>query len=162
MRSPSLAHKVPLHRLTRASLWVFSVLAGGLFLNFAAATPAAADLRLCNKTESQVGVAIGYRDKTEWSTEGWWNLPAKSCETLIPGHLTSRYYYVYAIDYDQGGEWGGRAFMCTREKEFTIRGIADCVARGYERTGFFEIDTGEQRSWTVQLTEPVQQGTGGR
>ena len=49
-----------------------------------------------------------------------------------------------------------------REKEFTIRGIEDCVARGFERTGFFEIDTGEQSSWTVQLTEPVQQGTGGR
>ncbi len=48
------------------------------------------------------------------------------------------------------------------KKKFTIRGIEDCVARGYERTGFFEIDTGEQSSWTVQLTEPVEQGTGGR
>jgi uncharacterized membrane protein len=123
---------------------------------------ALADLRLCNKTESQVGVAIGYKDKTEWVTEGWWNLAANSCETLVPGSLVSRYYYIYAVDYDQFGEWGGRAFMCTREKEFTIRGIEDCIARGYERTGFFEIDTGEQSSWTVQLTEPVQQGTGGR
>ena len=43
--------------------------------------------------------------------------------------------------------------MCTRDKEFTIRGIDDCLARGYERAGFFEVDTGEQRSWTVQLTE---------
>lgn len=125
-------------------------------------TPAHADLRLCNKTESKVGVAIGYKDKTDWITEGWWNLDANSCETLVPGTLVSRYYYIYAVDYDQFGEWGGRAFMCTREKEFTIRGIEDCVARGFERTGFFEIDTGEQSSWTVQLTEPVQQGTGGR
>lgn len=123
---------------------------------------AKADLRLCNKTESQVGVAIGYREKADWITEGWWNLPANSCETLVPGPLVSRYYYIYAVDYDQFGEWGGRAYMCTREKEFTIHGIEDCVARGYERTGFFEIDTGEQSSWTVQLTEPVQEGTGGR
>ena len=43
--------------------------------------------------------------------------------------------------------------MCTREKEFTIRGTEDCLARGYDRTGFFEVDTGEQRSWTVQLTD---------
>ncbi len=119
---------------------------------------AQADLRLCNKTESQVGVAIGYKDKTDWVTEGWWNLAANTCETIIPGVLLSRYYYIYAVDYDQYGEWGGHAYMCTREKEFTIRGIQDCVARGYERTGFFEIDTGEQSSWTVQLTEPVQQG----
>lgn len=121
-----------------------------------------ADLRLCNKTESKVGVAIGYKDKVDWITEGWWNLDSNTCETLVPGSLVSRYYYIYAVDYEQFGEWGGRAFMCTREKEFTIRGIQDCVARGFERTGFFEIDTGEQSSWTVQLTEPVQQGAGGR
>ena len=26
--------------------------------------------------------------------------------------------------------------MCTRDKEFTIRGIGDCLARGYDRTAF--------------------------
>lgn len=133
-----------------------------LFISAINSGSAKADLRLCNKTDSQVGVAIGYKDKSDWITEGWWNLESNSCETLVPGSLVSRYYYIYAVDYDQFGEWGGRAFMCTREKEFTIRGIEDCVARGFERTGFFEIDTGEQSSWTVQLTEPVQQGTGGR
>ncbi len=124
--------------------------------------PAQADFRLCNRTNSTVGVAIGYRDKKNWITEGWWNLPSEECKTLIPGPLVSRFYYIYAIDYDHGGEWSGKAFMCTREKEFTIAGIEDCVARGFERSGFFEIDTGEQRSWTVQLTEPTHAGTGGR
>jgi Protein of unknown function (DUF1036) len=66
-------------------------------------------------------------------------------------------YYVYAIDYDRGGEWMGQAVMCTRDKEFTIRGIGDCLARGYDRSGFFEVDTGEQRAWTVQLTESSEQ-----
>ncbi|MFZ1004428.1 MAG: hypothetical protein WAN68_20860, partial [Pseudolabrys sp.] len=28
---------------------------------------------------------------------------------------------------------------------------------GYDRTGFFEVDTGEQRSWTVQLTDAAEQ-----
>jgi uncharacterized membrane protein len=118
------------------------------------ASSAQADFRLCNKTKSRVGVALGYKDGETWVTEGWWNIAANSCETLLRGGLVARYYYVYAIDYDHGGEWGGKAFMCTREKEFTIRGIDDCLARGYDRTGFFEIDTGEQGSWTVQLTEP--------
>ena len=84
---------------------------------------------------------------------GWWNLPSGNCETLLRGTLAARYYYVYAIDYDRGGEWSGQAFMCTRDKEFTIRGNADCLARGFDRTGFFEIDTGEQPAWTVQLTD---------
>jgi uncharacterized membrane protein len=127
-----------------------------LFLT-ASADPAAADFRLCNNTASRVGVAIGYKDADGWTTEGWWNLPSHTCETILKGNLVARFYYVYAIDYDHGGEWMGQAFMCTRDKEFTIRGIADCLARGFDRTGFFEVDTGEQRAWTVQLTESSEQ-----
>ena len=123
----------------------------------ASASPAAADFRLCNNTPSRVGVAIGYKDAEGWTTEGWWNLAARSCETLLKGNLIARYYYIYAIDYDRGGEWMGQAFMCTRDKEFTIRGIGDCLVRGFDRTGFFEVDTGEQRAWTVQLTESSEQ-----
>jgi uncharacterized membrane protein len=123
----------------------------------ASVRPAAANFRLCNNTSSRVGVAIGYKDGQGWTTEGWWNLPARSCETVLKGNLVARYYYVYAVDYDRGGEWMGQAYMCTRDKEFTIRGIGDCLARGYDRTGFFEVDTGEQRAWTVQLTESSEQ-----
>jgi uncharacterized membrane protein len=123
----------------------------------ASASPAAADFRLCNNTASRVGVAVGYKDGEGWTTEGWWNLPSRTCETVLKGNLVARYYYVYAIDYDHGGEWMGQAFMCTRDKEFTIRGISDCLARGFDRTGFFEVDTGEQRAWTVQLTESSEQ-----
>jgi len=128
-----------------------------LFALVGCAGPAAADFRLCNNTASRVGAAVGYKDADGWTTEGWWNLPARTCETVLKGNLVARYYYVYAIDYDRGGEWMGQAFMCTRDKEFTIRGIDDCLARGYDRTGFFEVDTGEQRAWTVQLTESSEQ-----
>jgi uncharacterized membrane protein len=117
---------------------------------------AAADFRLCNNTSSRVGISVGYKENEGWTTEGWWNLSARSCETLLRGVLVARFYYIYAIDYDHGGEWSGQAFMCTREKEFTIKGTTDCLARGFDRTGFFEVDTGEQPSWTVQLTEPAE------
>jgi uncharacterized membrane protein len=120
-------------------------------------TPAAADFRLCNNTSSRVGIALGYKDSEGWTTEGWWNVSARSCETLLRGTLVARYYYIYAVDYDRGGEWSGQAFMCSRDKEFTIKGTEDCLARGFDRTGFFEVDTGEQRAWTVQLTETSEQ-----
>jgi uncharacterized membrane protein len=123
---------------------------------------AQADLRLCNQTQSRVGVAIGYKGDSDWVTEGWWNIPADSCQKLLAGSLTARFYYLYAVDYDQGGEWGGRSYMCTQDRKFTIEGVRDCVARGYQRTGFFEIDTGEQLSWTVQLTEPSPHGASRR
>jgi uncharacterized membrane protein len=143
-----------LPRMTAAAV----VLSTLVVLILASSTrPAAADFRLCNNTAGRVGVAIGYKDADGWTTEGWWNLPARTCETVLKGNLVARYYYVYAIDYDRGGEWMGQAIMCTRDKEFTIRGIGDCLARGYDRTGFFEVDTGEQRAWTVQLTESAEQ-----
>jgi uncharacterized membrane protein len=118
---------------------------------------AAADFRLCNNTSSRVGIALGYKDAEGWTTEGWWNVSSRSCETLLRGTLVARYYYIYALDYDRGGEWSGQAFMCSRDKEFTIRGADNCLARGFDRTGFFEVDTGDQRAWTVQLTESNEQ-----
>ena len=99
--------------------------------------PAHADFRLCNNTSNRVGVAIGYKENDGWTTEGWWNLAARSCEMVLRGSLVARFYYIYAVDYDRGGE--------------------DCLARGYDRTGFFEVDTGDQPSWTVQLTESPDQ-----
>src|ERR1700753_4324448 len=119
--------------------------------------PAAADFRLCNNTSSRVGIALGYKDAEGWTTEGWWNVSSRACETLLRGTLVARFYYIYALDYDRGGEWSGQAFMCSRDKEFTIKGTENCLARGFDRTGFFEVDTGEQRAWTVQLTESNEQ-----
>jgi uncharacterized membrane protein len=146
-----LADWLPL-TLRRSAQAVLLIAVTAFAWSFAAA-PAAADFRLCNQTNSRIGVALGYKDNDGWATEGWWNLPAKNCDTLLRGSLAARFYYIYAVDYDHGGEWSGQAFMCTREKEFTIRGTGDCLARGYDRTGFFEVDTGEQQTWTVQLTE---------
>jgi uncharacterized membrane protein len=116
-------------------------------------TPASADFRVCNFTKSRVGIAIGYNDGEGWVTEGWWNITAGNCESLLRGNLAARFYYIYAVDYDRGGEWSGQALMCTRDKEFTIRGTGDCLARGFDRTGFSEVDTGGQQTWTVQLSE---------
>src|SRR5271167_194107 len=118
---------------------------------------ASADFRLCNNTSSRVGIALGYKDAEGWTTEGWWNVSSRACETLLRGTLVARFYYIYALDYDRGGEWSGQAFMCSRDKEFTIKGTENCLARGFDRTGFFEVDTGEQRAWTVQLTESGEQ-----
>jgi uncharacterized membrane protein len=131
----------------------------GLFLLAAGNGSARADFRLCNNTASRVGIALGYKDAEGWTTEGWWNVSSRSCETLLKGTLVARFYYIYALDYDRGGEWSGQAFMCSRDKEFTIKGTENCLARGFDRTGFFEVDTADQRAWTVQLTDANEQPT---
>lgn len=151
-------------RLLSVGAWLAPALGAGsaafaLSLALGWASPAAADFRLCNNTSGRVGIAVGYRDSEGWATEGWWNLASRSCETLLRGTLVARYYYIYAVDYDRGGEWSGQAYMCTRDKEFTIRGTEDCLARGFDRTGFFEVDTGDQQAWTVQLTDSTDQAS---
>lgn len=132
-------------------------LAGAAMLLCMTSLPARADLKLCNNTDSRVGVALGYKDKDGWATEGWWTVPAKAeaprnCLSLLKGNLIARFYYIFAVDYDKGGSWGGKSMMCTRDKVFTIRGIEDCEGRGYTKTGFFEVDTGEEADWTVSLS----------
>jgi len=125
-----------------------------LTLACALASPALADFRLCNNTTSRASVALAYTDGSAWVSEGWWNLKSGACETLLRGPLAAQFYYVYAMD-ERGGEWKGKAFMCTRDREFRIDGREDCFARGFDRTGFFEVDTGKDaKNWTVQLTDP--------
>jgi uncharacterized membrane protein len=114
---------------------------------------ASADLRICNKTSSTVGLAIGYKMNGEWISEGWWNLDQGKCETVLKGALVETSFLVHAIDYDKGGQWTGENFMCTQDLEFTIKGTRECVARGFEKTGFFEIDTAGKQDYTVQLTD---------
>lgn len=38
---------------------------------------ARAELKLCNTTEGRVGVVLGYQIGEEWTTEGWWTIPAR-------------------------------------------------------------------------------------
>lgn len=136
--------------------------AAGMLALLLTPAPAWADFRVCNATQSLVGVAIGYRAATGWVTEGWWHIDGSTCKTLIEGSLSSRYYYLYAEDAERGGRWDGPINMCVAEREFKIAGAGDCFARGFQRAGFQEYDTGEQSSWMVQLTdEPASDGPTG-
>ena len=112
------------------------------------------EFRVCNETSNKVSVAFGYRADKGWQSEGWWVADPTTCVTIYHGDLESRrYYYVYAADDVTGGAWDGDVYMCTRDETFTIFGVEDCLARGYERTGFFEVDTNNKSNWTLQLTE---------
>lgn len=138
-------------RASNRKFWLLLMLAAGAM--FVEAESASAEFRVCNATQNAVGVAIGYRAKEGWISEGWWQIPATTCYTLIEGQLQSRYYYLYAEDAARGGRWTGNVNMCVAENEFKIIGVQDCYARGYQQFGFKEYDTGRQGSWMVQLTD---------
>ncbi|MCI5074668.1 DUF1036 domain-containing protein [Oricola sp.] len=142
----------------------------GLFAVSAAAIAlqtgvARADFRVCNATQDLVGVAIGYRARAGWITEGWWAVEGSTCKTLIEGPLESRYYYLYAEDGVRGGRWDGPVSMCIAELQFKITGVNDCYARGFQKAGFREYDTGNQTNWMVQLVddpEPAETSPAGQ
>lgn len=143
----------PRRSIVGGRIWAFAV---ALLAMPALSAPARADLKLCNTTPSRIGVAIGYQDTKGFTTEGWWTIASQSCETLLKGKLARRFYYIHAVDYDRGGEWSGDNFMCIDEKSFIIRDEGECKARGFKRSGFYEVDTGDQRHWTVRLADPAR------
>ena len=121
----------------------------------ATATEARADFRVCNEAEDTIGVALGYRAKDGWVSEGWWHVGGGECQVLVAGALTSRFYYLYAENADRSRRWGGDVRMCTAEDEFKIVDVKDCIARGFTRMGFGEYDTSDAASWTVKLTDDL-------
>ncbi len=156
MRPSIVTITITLTAMKQATISAIVALVVMLTAALAPVTPAWADFRLCNTTTGRVSVSLAYTDGETWVSEGWWNLKPSICETLVRGPLAAEFYYVYAMD-ERGGEWKGKAFMCTRDREFRILGREDCYVRGFDRTGFFEVDTGKDaKNWTVQLTDPPQ------
>lgn len=98
------------------------------------AGPAAAKLEFCNRTNETVRVAIGYKGHAEWTSEGWWSLPAGECKTVKSDDLSGHYYY-RAVGETLGWE-KDRYFFCTGPSPFTIVGDEGCKARGFEREAF--------------------------
>ena len=140
----------------RLGLALLVFLLGGMFVSI---SPAYADLKVCNQTADPVSVALGYRADRGWQSEGWWVAAPQQCATVFQGNLNSRFFYLFAADDIGGGAWDGTVYMCTRDDSFTIFGVEDCLARGYERTGFFEVDTQNKSDWTLQLTDPTPNGS---
>ena len=142
--------KVPEMLLKKTRIILF-----GVVIMLALSCAARADFRVCNTTQEAIGVYIDYRAKAGWMSEGWWVVGPTRCKTIIDGPLSSRFYYLHAEDAKNHGRWDGPINMCVKDSEFTMNGVNDCFARGFQKAGFQEIDTGTQTSWMVQLTEPV-------
>jgi uncharacterized membrane protein len=152
-----MAFGMPLSPI-RLGLALIVMLAGAVL---ASVSPAYADLRVCNETGDPISVAMGYKADRGWQSEGWWVAAPSQCATVFQGNLNSRFFYLFAADDIGGGAWDGNVYMCTRDDTFTIFGVEDCLARGYERTGFFEVDTQNKSDWTLQLTDPATNNGGG-
>ena len=118
----------------------------------AIAPPAMAAFTVCNKSDLSTRVALGRFDGKQWTSQGWWTIKPKTCVRLITGPLLARYYYLYATD-GAGGSWEGKTHFCTAPgAKFLAQGRQGCARRGYDRRGFFPVDTGQSPEWTQTLS----------
>ena len=116
------------------------------------ASPALAGFKVCNKTGAAARVALGRFDGTSWTAEGWWTVAPKECTAILTGPLQGRFYYLYASD-GAAGTWEGKTHFCVSpDKRFTAKGRGQCMSRGLDSRGFFEVDTGKKSDWTQSLS----------
>jgi uncharacterized membrane protein len=116
------------------------------------AAPANAALHICNKSDLAARVALGRFDGANWTSEGWWTIQPKTCAGILTGPLQGRYYYLYATD-GAAGTWEGKTHFCVAPNaRFRAVGRANCAGRGFDRRGFFEVDTGKKPDWTQSLS----------
>ena len=112
---------------------------------------ASADLTVCNQNERQVAVSVAFRDSNMWTSNGWWIIEPGACDVVIRSDLAQARYYLYASELETGGLWEGPNIFCTAPTSFAISGRLDCQERGYEETGFFEIETEGAVNWRQDL-----------
>jgi uncharacterized membrane protein len=124
------------------------------------AGPAQAELSACNQTDQTISVAIGYSDDGTWTSEGWWTMRAGDCKVMVPGDLKNRYYYWRATQDGQPLP-AEEYFFCTSAKVFTIAGDTECAERGYDRVAFSQVDTGEVKSYTINVSGNVSDNVSG-
>jgi uncharacterized membrane protein len=128
------------------------LLAAALLLASGLSAPAWAAFNVCNKTSLAVRVAIGRFDGVDWTSEGWWTIQPRQCAGLLTGPLDARYYYLYASD-GAAGIWDGKFHFCVAPAaRFKAAGRGNCRGRGFDRRGFFPVDTGHAPDWTQNLS----------
>jgi uncharacterized membrane protein len=124
------------------------------------AEQAEAQLKLCNRTSETVSMALAYDDAGQVVSKGWFAARPGECSTVVGGSLNNRYYYVRA-EGTGGSSWSGDYTFCVSDVRFSHQGD-DCAGNGLERRRFFEIDTGDETSWTTELTPAAAADTNQR
>lgn len=115
--------------------------------------PALAGFVVCNKSAHTAKLAFGHFNGTDWMSQGWWTVQPGKCATLLNAPLDARYYYLYAGDGGAGTWDGSKGFCVSTGEKFSIVGRGHCAARGFDRKGFFEVDTGQKPGWIHYLSD---------
>lgn len=106
------------------------IAATALFLTLASASPAQAELTLCNRTSYRMDVALGLEKQTNIETRGWFRVDPGQCRQVIDGALEADMVYVHARTPEIYGSaplpQNGNASFCIRDADFQIADGRGC------------------------------------
>jgi len=104
-----------------------------------AATPAHADLKLCNRMSYVVEAAIGLEDKGTTATRGWFRIDPAQCRVVLQGQLSADRVLLHARALPVYGAspmpQSGTDGLCVAADNFTIAAARQC--RGGQTTASF-------------------------
>jgi uncharacterized membrane protein len=96
----------------------------------AEATPAHAELTLCNRTSYRMNVAIGLEKRANVETRGWFLIDPGQCRQVVDGVLDADMVYVHAKTPPVYGSsplpQNGNSDFCVREGDFEIASARGC------------------------------------
>ena len=133
-----------------------------IFVFFAAifaAAPAAASLKLCNRTSYVLYAATATAARPNMLTQGWTRLAPGVCAEAISKPLKAPPYYVYAqSSRSHSGParaWGGATSLCVGHGNFTFTtpALGRCTQEDAFNVRFSEIATKGKSDFTQTLTE---------
>ncbi len=111
------------------------------------ATPARADLQLCNRMSYVVEAAIGVEDKGTAATRGWFRIDPGQCRTVMQGEVQVEQLYMHARALAVYGAsplpQGGHADLCTAQDNFIIPNARSCHGRGHKLVRFTAVKPSE-------------------
>jgi uncharacterized membrane protein len=124
------------------------------------ASPAEAQLQLCNQTSYVLYAAVGMQESAKILTRGWTRVAPGDCATAIAEPLKASAYFVYArSDHAQGAParvWGGQFQFCAQDQGFSLETRATtsgCNVSGAFAAPFAPVATNGAASWTMTFTE---------
>jgi uncharacterized membrane protein len=107
-----------------------TIAAANTALVMLAATPARAELTLCNRTSYQMEAAIGLEKRANVATRGWFRMDPGQCRQVVDGALDADMIYVYGRTPPVYGTaplpQNGQADFCIRDGDFDIPNARGC------------------------------------
>ena len=102
----------------------------GVAIMMLAASPAQAELALCNRTSYRMDVAIGLEKRANVTTRGWFGIDPGQCKQAVDGVLDAEMVYVHARTPPVYGSaplpQNGEAEFCIRDGNFEIANARGC------------------------------------